>query len=354
MPVELADDLRRQLEDAVFHNLGSPPDTQVMSVLAGPESLRQLPGGLSPYGHAQWVVRYALGQATSAVFIGLVRNADAPQELGALRELVDKLEAHPDSWSAPVIAGLWVPERWPFIDRTDVVEALAEMAGGAGPPAVAIEGSFGHGKRTMAEYVRCLAREKGTFEPVVVELRQEPEPGVLESIVTELSVALDEQPDLDTTHVEPERQATILARDIAQIALVTATPTWFVAHVVDSAGLEEGVLVFLDELLGLVQGTPAVGDKLRVLVLCDQLALLELKNAPPLDARHALAQPSDAEIRAWLEAAAPGKPEQIYDLFTDTVMTQLTKTNPALSRRLKWLSSQCAITQRKLLEVPSE
>jgi hypothetical protein len=352
--MDLADNLKRQLEAAVLSNLGSPASLDVQGSLVGPESLRQVPGGLNPYGHAQWVVRYALNQATPEIFVGLVRNVDIPGRLRELHAIVDQLEADPDIWSAPVVAGLWVPKRWPFIDRTSVVTALVAMADGGGPAAVAIEGSYGHGKKTMVEYIRCLALEKQSFEPVVVEVRKEPEPGVLESIVTDLSMALNELPDLDTTHVEPERQATILARDIAQLALVAPTPTWLVARFVDGSGLEDGVLAFIDELLSLVQGTAAIGDKLRVVLLCDQLALLELDNAPPLEARHALAQVGDAEIRAWLEAAAPGKPQQVYELFTQSVVKQLAKEDPAPPRRLKWVSSKCAITHRQLLLVENE
>jgi hypothetical protein len=58
--MDLADNLERQLEAAVLSNLGSPVNLDVQRTLVGPESLRQLPGGLNPYGHAQWVVRYAL------------------------------------------------------------------------------------------------------------------------------------------------------------------------------------------------------------------------------------------------------------------------------------------------------
>jgi hypothetical protein len=50
------------------------------------------------------------------------------------------------------------------------------------------------------------------------------------------------------------------------------------------------VLRFVDELLGLVQRTPAVTDKLRVLVLCDELSPLELENLPPVEFRHERAQ----------------------------------------------------------------
>ena len=349
--MDLTDELRRQLEDAIYDHLGAIPTTQGLRGLVGPEEVRRLPAGLNPYQHAQWVLRVALAQPTPATFIDVVRKADLPGALGALQTLATKLEAEPGIWSAPVVAGLWMPKPWPFIDRTSVVTVLKAMADGGGPAAVAIEGSSGHGKKTMVEFIRCLADEKLSFQPSVVELRKEPEPGVLASVVTQLSMAFGELPDLDTTHVEPERQATILARDIAQLALGAATPTWFVARFADSSGLEEGLLVFFDELLGLVQQTPAVGDKLRVVLVCDQVGLLELKNAPPLEARHTLSQVSDAEIRAWLEAAAPGKPPQVYELFTQTVMTRLETAAPPPQRRLELVSSTCAVTHRKLLAV---
>ena len=58
--MELTDELRRQLEDAVFDILGAVPTTQGLRDMVGPEEVRALPAGLNPFGHAQWVVRVAL------------------------------------------------------------------------------------------------------------------------------------------------------------------------------------------------------------------------------------------------------------------------------------------------------
>jgi hypothetical protein len=353
--VDLSDQLERQLTDAVLDFIGFDPSPQLVRGLIGSEALTRMPRSLrGGYGCARWVVRYSLSCATPERFVQVVQGCDPGGALVELHALVGDLQRDPSAWSARAAARLWVPAGWPFIDRAGVREALAVMAEGRGPSALAIEGPFGHGKRTMAEYIRYLARETQSFDPAVVEIRREPEPGVLLSIVTQLSTALGQPAELDTTHVEPERQGTIFAREIAQLASASPTTTWLVANIVDHSGLEEGVVRFVDELLGLVQRVPAVGDKLRVLVMCDQLTLLELENPPPLESRHTLAQVTDADIRAWFEAAAPGKPRELYELTTQTVIRKLQSANPALPRRLRLVSHHCAVAQRQLAAVTGD
>lgn len=347
--MDLTDQLRRQLEDAAYDFIGHPPSPPVLRDLIGSEGVIALPATYNAFRSAQWVVDFTLRHATPALFVKLVRLSDPGQALVELHALVADFEADPARWTAPPAAGaLWIPAGWPFVDREPLRAALDGMAQGQGPSALVIEGPSGHGKRTMTEYVRQLAADSGGFAPVVVELRPQPDPGVLLSMVAELAVVCGGEADLDTTHVEPERQAVILARDIAQAAAAAPAPTWFVANVVDHQGLEDGVLAFVDELLRLIATTPAVAHMLRVVVLCDQLSLLGLQQAPPLEARLTLGQVDGAQIRAWLEAAVPGKDPGLYEIAADTIVSTLDAAPPAPALRLQFTALKCKRAHERL------
>ncbi len=346
--MNLSEELRRQLVQSVFSTIGFSPPPETVRALVGSEALVEVPAGASGFQIAQWVVRYSLNRRTPDLFLRVVEAADQGNELQELRTIVDELRADSSKWTVTVADALWIPTGWPFIDRKPVRDALTAMADGDGPAALSIEGPFGNGKRTIGEYVRYLAAQTQSFEPVIVTLRPEPEPGVLYYVASELWNALREEADLDTTHAEPDRQATTLALQIAVGAPRAPTPIWFVANIVNDAGLEEGVLTFVDELLRLVQETPSIAEKLRVLVLCDQLSLLELDNPPPLEARHTLPQITDLEIQQWLEAVVPDKPADLYRLTAATLIQRLESVPLLPSRKLRWLSSQCALAHRKL------
>ena len=348
--MDLNEQLQRQLEDAAYEYIGQPPSPAVLRELIGTEGVMALPATYNAFRSAQWVVEFTLRHATPALFVKLVRQSDAGQALGDLHALVDAFEADPARWSAPPAAGaLWVPASSPFVDREPLRAALDGMAQDVGPSALAIEGPSGHGKRTMTEYVRRLAAESGGFAPVVVELRSGPDTGLLLSMVAELAMVCGGEADFDTTHVEPERQAVILARDIAQAAAAAPAPTWFVANFVNHQGLEDGVLAFVDELLRLIATTPAVAARLRVVVLCDQLSLLGLQHAPPLDARLTLGQVDGVQIRAWLEAAAPGKDPGLYALAADTIVGSLEAEPPPPALRLKFTALKCKRAHERLV-----
>jgi hypothetical protein len=344
--MNLTESLERQLVESVLRFVGNPPAPDTVAALIGHGAQAEAPPGANAFNYATWIVRYSLRRPTKDIFVRLVQLSDTG-DLVALQSLVAELEADSSKWSAPV-EGLWIPTGWPFVDRASLRNTLATMANGAGPPALSIEGSFGNGKRTMAAFIRHLADETNAFEPVIRDLRPEPEPGTLFDVATELSMALGEVPDLETTHAEPERQATTLARQAALAAPSAPIPVWFLANVMEHAGLEEGVLVFVDELLRLVQSAPQIAAKLRVLVLCDQVSLLELENAPPLDARHTLPQITDTEIREWLEAAAPGKDPTLYQLAAETVVRSLEDEDVAPTKKLRLLSMSCKLAHRKL------
>jgi hypothetical protein len=347
--MNLAEDLRRQLEAFVQRRIGVNPEIDVLRLMVGSEALQRVPAGLSSFQLAQWVVGYSLTRGNPTVFLQVVAIGDPAKQLLDLDPLVQELKADSSKWVSGVGDGLWVPDGWPFIDRKPLRDALTAMAEGAGPPALSIEGPFGHGKETMAEYACYLAREAKSFVPLVLKLRTEPVPGLLASIATKLWMVLNQPPDTETTHAEPERQAVILARQLAEAALASPTPTWVVANVLDHTGLaDEGVIAFLDDLVRLVHETPSLPQKLRILILCDQLSLLELKNLPPSEARFTLGQVSGIEVREWLEAATPGKPEDLYQLATDRVMLSLDTDNPRVERRLEILSRKCKDVQKTL------
>jgi hypothetical protein len=347
--VNLPDDWRRQLVQAAYRFVGEPPAPDAIAQLIGHEAMAVAPAGRNGYRYAEWIVRYSLRQSTKDVFVRLVQRTSSG-DLVALEALVAELESDSSGWSAPT-EGLWIPTRWPFVDRTSLRDTLSAMAGGGGPPALSVEGPIGNGKRTMAAYIRHLADQTDAFEAVIRELRPEPAPGALDDVVAELWMALPpgENANLETTHAEPERHARTLALQVALDAQEAPSPVWFVANVMDHAGLEEGTLTFIDELLRLVQSTPPIAEKLRVVVLCDQLTLLELENAPPLAARHTLPQITDAEIRQWLEAAAPGRDPALYRLVAETVIRSIEGANVSPARKLRRLSMSCARAHRKLV-----
>lgn len=350
--MNLAEDLRRQLEAVVANFIGDPAQPPLLRILVGSEALLDAPAGMNGAHYAQWLVRYSLVRRKPAVFLTIVEVCDPGQALVELQALASELKADSGKWMTDIGDGLWVPEGWPFVDRQPVREVLTEMAAGGGPPALSIEGPFGHGKETMGEYVGFLANETQSFRALVLKLQVDPVPGLLTSIANRLWMVLEQPADTDTTHTEPERQAAILARQLALAAAASPVPTWLVANIVNQEGLEEeGVIAFLDELLRLVQGTPAIAQKLRMLVLCDQLSLLGLKNLPPQEARHTLGQVSDVEVRQWFEAATPGKPADLYQVATDRVMLRLESANPQPERRLEMLSRGCAIARKTLLAV---
>jgi hypothetical protein len=345
--VNLAKDLRDTLVQKVYDFIGDPVQTVVVTTLIGHEAVGQAPAGMNGFRYAEWIVAYSLRQPSQDVFVRVVRQSDTEQMLVALHALLAELEADGGRWSAPV-EGLWIPTGWPFIDRASLRETLSAMAGGGGPPAVSIEGPFGEGKRTMAAYIQHLADETDAFSPVIREFRREPAPGVLFAIATDFWMTLGEIGDLDTTHTEPERQATTLARQIAFAAPASAVPIWFVANVIDNTGLEEGLLPFLDELLHLAQGTPEIAQKLRVLVLCDRLPLLKLQNPPPSDARYTLPAITEVEIVQWLEAAAPGKAPTLYQLAAETVIQSLERVPLDSATKLRRLAFGCKVAHSKL------
>jgi len=345
----LSDAQRAQVEDLIFDFIGVTPPPPLLRELVGPQLAREAPTGVNGARLASWMLGNALRQPQPTLFIKIVTKVDIAGELVAVQDLVQRLQQDASLWKIQVLDELWIPPDWPFVDRQSLRQMLAVMATGAGPAAVTIEAPAGHGKRTMCAYIEHLARRDGAFQPVLAELRRSPDPGVLDSLVADLRLALGLDLETDTTHHDPERQAVVLARRLAMDAQLAPTPVWLLANVLEVTGLEDGVLRFLDELLGQVQQTPAGARRLRVVLLSDEISRLQLENLPELGARHVLPEVSEAEVSEWLEAAVPGKPPQLYSTATSLVLQTLELKRPPSSQRLEWLARSCIVAHRRLV-----
>lgn len=321
----------------------------MLSELVGFEALIRLPPSANAFQIAKWVVDHALSLESPDVFLKVVRTVDQAGVLIEVQRLVTEIEADGSRWIASrAVDGLWAPPAWPFIDREPLRAILTSMAQGDGPAAMSIDGSIGHGKRTMTTYIRQLAEKTQRFRTSVAELRREPGEGVLDAMVADLRLKLELDLDLRTTHEEPERKGAILARDLAQEAVAAPMPVWFVANVLDPAGVDLGVMRFLDELIGLVGAMPELAATLRVLVLSESISLLGLKNLPPLEHRHELPEIDRPAVTQWLTAAVPGRSEKAYETTVEGVFRMMEKEPPQPPARLRTLALHCARAQKTL------
>jgi len=344
----LSDEQRRQVAAVISNHIGHAPQSSVLRDLIGANLARDAP----PWSGEKlgpWILRRALLRPDPMLFIKIVLDCDAAGTLVEVHAIVTRLQADSTAWPSTPEA-LWVPPEWPFVDREGLRQVLDAMAGGGGPSAITIEAPAGHGKETMTDYIRDLARLEGSFAAVVAPLQREPEPGVLDSMVADVRLALGLDFATETTHEEPERRGVVLARELAREAAAFAkSRAWLVPHVRDVSGLEPGVLRFVDELLGLVQATPATAARLRVVVLADEINLLQLTNPPTVDARFVLPEVSDTAVTAWLSSAAPGKDEEVYTLATQIVFEEVAKKNPTPSNRLAWIARQSKAAHARLM-----
>jgi hypothetical protein len=357
----LTESQRKQVANLIFLQLGLTPSPATIQALVGLEAARTAPAGANAYQIAVWLLDYTLNLPQPDLFIQVVSAVDAQQELLEVQELLLRLHEDASLWQTQALDELWVPPQWPFADRSELRKVLFAMAQGNGPAAITIEAPQGHGKRTMCAYIERLAARQGSFRPVAVHLRREPSPGALDALVADLRIGLElELPKPGTgdatTHVEAERRAFVsaltLAQELAREAVFAPSATWLIANVIDGAGLEAGVLRFLDELLGQVQETPAALRRLRVVLLSDDVAGLELTHLPDLKARYVLPEVDEDAITQWLAAVVPGKPPQLYSVATSTVLAQVNQMRVAPSERLAWLARHCVSAHRTLARIP--
>src|SRR5688572_21567625 len=253
----LSEDQRRQVQELILNYIGSAVVPASVVDLIGPIAFASSPPGLNGPRMARWILDHSLGLPDPRIFIQVVQFSDGGGALPDVHELVSKLQADATLWN-PAPVALWVPAEWPFLDREKLREVLRSMAQGVGPPAITIEGPDGAGKRTMAAYIQDSARMDGTFTVVSQELRPDPAGGVLDVLVARLRQRLGVVPAPDTTHEEPERQASILAQGVVSGAATANNNVWLVVNVAEVNGLEPGLLRFLDEVLKRIQEVPSI------------------------------------------------------------------------------------------------
>jgi hypothetical protein len=343
---------RAQLHALIYDYIGMNPSPSTIRELIGPEAFRTAPSGVGGDKLAGWLLSYCLGLPQPDLFIKVVTLVDAAGELVEVHQLVHRLRLDASLWKTQVLDELWVPSAWPFVDREALRQTLTALAGGGGPGAIAIEAPAGHGKRTVCSYIEQLARRTGSFHPVVTELRRDTDPGMLDSMVADLRLALRLPLVHDTTHSDAESRAVVLANRLAQEAALAQPAVWLVANVLEVTGLEAGLLRFLDVLLGQVLQTPQENRRLRVVLLSDELARLGLTSLPRLEDRHVLPEVGEEAISQWLAAAVPGKSAHSYTAATATVLQFVQQLAPAPSRRLEWLARSCIVAHQNLVGAP--
>lgn len=347
----LTQEQRTQLATAVHDFIGGGPDVPSMRVLIGTAAVEEIQAR-NAFGYARKIVEYALAQSKPDVFITILQNADAGGAIVELQLLVQQLAADPAGWKAEAGSDhLFIRANAPFIDRHDLRNMLQVMADGGGPSAITIEAPVGFGKQTVCEYIEEWAKGRA-LAVVRRDLRREPDPGLLEDVVSDLQLALGLDMNTDSTHVEPERIGEVLAHLLADKAVFAASPVWLVANIVEPSGVEPGVLQFIDALLACVKADRLVADRLRVIVLSDDFSRTGLTNLPDIGDRHVLPDVAEAEISQWLAAAVPGKPPDLYALAASRVVQAATAQVMAKglgpSRRLEWLAKHSVAAHRTL------
>ena len=345
----LTDPLRRELQTLIQRFIGAGPSWDAIHELVGAEAVDGLPGGMTPAAAARWIIGVGLAQADPDRMVSIVEKVNLAGESPELAAWAQRLRAEPTGWAGAGVEDLWVPVSWPFTDRDDLRSVLGQLARAEGPPVVTIEAPPGHGKRTICAYIELVARRAGALQPVVRTLQPDPEPGLLDAVVADLRLALRLPIARPTTHAEPEREAAVLARELAREAAFASTSAWFAANLPGAAGLEPGVLRFVDELAGLLAAGPESARHLRMTLLADDVASLGLTSPPPPEARYVLPEVDEASVLAWLTAAVPGKRESLYAVAASTVFASVEQRRPTPSQRLGWLARHCIEAHKQLL-----
>ncbi len=343
----LSDEQRKQLAVLIYRTLGS---SGAAIDLFGHAAVAALPPNLNNYWTAVALLDHVLSEPQPERFVRVVRMLDPAGSLVEVHSLIVGLEQGEITWNGTSGHDLWVPAEWPFADREDLRAVLCDVAKGTGPATMAIEAPAGHGKRTMCCYIERCAKQHNV--PVVVEhLRWFGDPGALDSLEMQLRLKVPRRPGArDSGHHEPERRAVVFARELARDAAMAhaQAPLWFVVNVQEPV-LDDGVLRFVDELLGMVRADDLVARRLRVTVLADDFTALGLVNRPL--ARHVLPEIAEPEIASWLEAVAPGKNKRLYELAATVVTEDVASRQPSPSMRLRVLAQHCVLAHRQLMTV---
>ena len=343
--------LKKQLEQVVWDFLSVNPTPDRVRLLVGHELAITVPTG--SYNVAQWVVTQVLRSSTPSLLIQVIETSDTAGTLPEHHALASRLKADPSLWEAKSETTLWMPENKPFVDRDLVRERLKEMANGEGPGYVCIEGSKGHGKSTLTEYIRELSRKPdNTFNIVkrsfIAETSHDDD---LVSVSSDLQLELKGRDLRDTTHEEPERQAEILAREISQSAIFATTPIWLIIDGLETSNTSPGIVRFINELTHHLQDSD-VAHGLRMIVLAESRVIDSL-NRVQRDMRITLPTVTENCLSSWLEKSIPGKREIIYRIASNKILEscerELSKfTNPE-PRRLEELARQVKNVHSRLL-----
>jgi hypothetical protein len=348
--VILTDVHRRELEIRIQRFIGAGPSWDNIVDLVGLAAVDRLPAQVPTVAAARWIIDVAMGSSSAAVLLDVVAKVTLGGDSPELQTLADELNQDPAAWAGTGTEDLWVPVRRPFVDRQALRAHIAAAATGEeGSAVTVIEAPVGYGKRTVATYIEAVCQRAGILRPIVRELVPDPSPGLLDSVVAGLRSALQLPLVRPSTHVEPERAAVVLARDLALAASIATRRVWFIIHLPTAQGLEPGVLSFVDELMGQVQRRVSTARHLRVTLMTTNTAALGLVNLPPTEARFLLPEVAGDSIQSWFSAAVPGKPAELYEVATETVLASLAARDAAPSRRLDWLATECLETHRQLL-----
>ncbi len=351
----LTEEQKRQLTDLVLDHLGMVnPSPATLRGLVGAELVREAPGFANSYGCAVWVLKTALARPAPDLLIQVVESVDLAGRLPEVHAFIARLKADPSLWTVKRGDPLWLLNRRPFVDRTELRQLLGEMAAGTGPGAVVVEGPLGEGKSTVCRYVEKLAVEAPGFRPVIEEIRVETVDAVdLDLLAARLQQALQGSGTLDA-HPEPERRASNLASELALTATSAPQPVWLLADGIDVAGVPGELVRFVDELQGWAQRSEDVARGLRVVLLAEEISRIRLDHLPPLEARAPLPAVTETCVRDWLAAAVPGKTEILYQLTASSVARKLAepaRSGPA--QRMKWLDLLVEAAHQKLAKVGS-
>ena len=129
----LSEEQRRQLTDRVWDEMGVPISPAVLRRLLGAELARDIPIA-SPYSAADWVVKTALAQPTPDTLLQLVREADPAGRRPEVHALAARLKADPSLWVVRRGDPLWLLDRRPFVDRTELRRLLSDTRRSASRP----------------------------------------------------------------------------------------------------------------------------------------------------------------------------------------------------------------------------
>jgi len=341
-----------QIEQVILDHIGLTPQRADVAELLGPGGVVGLPAGANGARIAGWVLDVALRSTTPACFIRVILTCDAAGRLIDVHEIVQRLQAEPSLWASHVADELWLPAKWPFVDRRELRDTIATMADGEGPAAITVEAPQGHGKRTMCLYMDRVAGRRGTFAVYEAQIQDSPEEGQLDYLVESLRHTMGLDPAPGTTHQEIERQASVQAAQLGTDAFTAGQPAWLLVNILQPAGFRDGLRRFVDDLLELIQTRPGLSRQLRVVLVADDVEQLRLEHLPKPESRFVLPELTGEWIAEWLAATTPGRDPAMYEWFTATVLQGVDDRQPSPSERLRWLALHCARAQQKLAMVP--